>query len=427
MRFLQYAILAFTIVSASAEAKTRVVVLSSDFSGDTEQLLQRLADAVISSPTDRLLVYTASPPSQIAAIAPANDPTMNNARRKAQVAAQFSPIKAYFAALTPNAGAPPDNLMIPAVLDEIGRNVIPSLPEKRADVLLIGSLIYFDKRDRRWSMTERFYPSDGLLHTSRIEVPFGIAGEQARLAGATLHFCSPDSQNEYVTPEHEERVRRFWSLWTTGQSGRIGTFTSDLATCFQRFLAGEASGQAVYHAVRGAKAEMLRVPAPMPASLPASTDRPGEYFLRDDVPISRTPPTAGTGVAWIGLKWSVPCDIDLYARPDASSKWLYYGQVRTGDGYFSKDFRSGTGDSQFEYIEFTRSIDLAKTEVAVNLYAGDLPAGPEGIIRVWFRGQVYEAPFKLTAKSGNRGARPMSGSQWLRIDLRSVVGLKAGE
>jgi len=49
---------------------------------------------------------------------------------------------------------------------------------KAADVLLIGGLIYFDRRDSRWSMTERLLPSDGLLRASRAEVPFGIAGAQ---------------------------------------------------------------------------------------------------------------------------------------------------------------------------------------------------------------------------------------------------------
>src|SRR5262249_1969986 len=122
-------------------------------------------------------------------------------------------------------------------------------------------------------------------------------------------------------------------------------------------------------------------------------------------------------------KWNVACDLDLYARADNSQPWLFFGNTRTSGGYFNKDFTSGTGDSQFEFVEFTREIDLGKAEVAINLYACDAPAPPEGTVRAWFGGKVYEAPFKLTAKSGNRGASPMSGPHWLRIDLRKVVGL----
>jgi hypothetical protein len=313
--------------------------------------------------------------------------------------------------------------MIPELLDEIGRNIIPSLPEKRAEVLLIGSFLYYDGRDARWSMTDRFYPSDGLLRAPRAQAPFGVAGARDRLAGMTIHFCGANGAAAFASAEHEELVRRFWSLWVVEQSGQIGTFSYDLATCFRRFGTGETSGQTSYTVSTDAKPEMLRVRAPIPAAVPASMARPGEYFLREDVPISRTPPNTSTGVAWIGIKWGAPCDLDLYARPDGASPWLFYGQVRSADGYFNKDYLSAPGDKQFEYIEFTRPVDLNRVEVAVNLYSGDLPAGPEGIVRVWFNGQVYEAPFKLAAKSGSRGALPMSGPYWLRLDLRKVVGL----
>jgi hypothetical protein len=56
-------------------------------------------------------------------------------------------------------------------------------------VLLIGTMNYYDRRDARWPMTERFYPSDGLLRSSPTDVPYDIAGAQSRLAGATLHVC----------------------------------------------------------------------------------------------------------------------------------------------------------------------------------------------------------------------------------------------
>src|SRR5262249_50101385 len=143
-----------------------------------------------------------------------------------------------------------------------------------------------------------------------------------------------------------------------------------------------------------------------------------------DAPISHTPPSVSIGIAWIGLKWAVPCDIDLYSRASASSEWMFFAHVRTDDGFFNKDEREGT-EGRFEFVEFTRAIDLSKAEVAINLYAADLPAAPEGVIRIWFAGAIYEAPFKLGARTGNRGALPMSGPYWLRIDLRKVVGLPA--
>jgi hypothetical protein len=408
------------------DAKSRIVVLPPDYAGAREELMQHLADEVTAlAPGDQMILFAARPFRQLALIAIPDSPNaQNRAWVKRRLGEQFGPVLRYIATLPGGtSGDPPGNLMIPTVLDEIGRNVIPGLPGKSADVLLIGSHIYHDRRDSRWSMTDRFFPSDGLLRVPRTEAPFGIAGAERRLEGATLHFCWPGGQDEFATAEHEERMRRWWSMWTTGQSGRVGTFSYELATCFRRFHTGETSGQTAYKASPDAKPEMLRVRAPVPAALPASFATPGEWFMRDDVPISRTPPTTSTGIAWIGLKWSAPCDIDLYARPEGASQWLFFGRVRTPDGFFSKDWLSATGEKQFEYVEFIRPIDLGRAEVAINFYSGNLPAGPEGVIRVWFGGQVYEAAFKFAARSGNGGRLPISGPHWLRIDLREVVGL----
>jgi hypothetical protein len=349
---------------------------------------------------------------------------MNNARINAALAGQFKPVKDYLAALpAASASEPPGNLMIPALIDELGRNLIAGLPEKKADILLIGSLLHWDRRDGRSAMSDRYVPSDSTLRAPRADWPFSIVGAQVRLAGITVHFCSPNGATEFESAEHAERVRRFWTLWTTGQAGRVGTFSNDLATCFRRFNAGDASGQTVYQPSRDGKPEMLRVPAHLPAMLPASFENPGQYFLREDMPISRTPPAASKGIAWVGLKWNAPCDLDLYTRGEASNPWLYYASVRTTEGYFNKDYQTGTGDAQFEYVAFTREIDLGKAEVAINLYACDAAAPPEGTVRVWFSGNVYEAPFRLMARSGNKGAQPMTGPHWLRVDLRKVVGL----
>lgn len=423
------AMLAIAIAFApatTAQAKNSIIILPPDYAGSKPALLQTLADAVAAiTPGDRLYFYRARPLGEIALIAVPDDPKAQNAAWvKRQLAMQFAPVIRYVSELPGGTrGEPPANLMIPGLLDELGRNLISGLTGQRAEVLLIGSLIYFDKRDGRWSMTDRFYPSDALLKTRRTETPFGVIGSEKLLTGMTLHFCSADGPAEFVSVEHEERVKRWWTLWATAQSGKIGTFTYDITTCSRRFRESTSAGQAVYSLARGDKPEMLRVPAPMPLALPASMEEPGEYFLRDDVPISRTPPATTTGIAWIGLKWNAPCDVDLYARAEGSSQWLFFGHVRTGEGFFNKDHLSATGEKQFEYIEFFKPIDLSKTEVAINLYSGTLATAPEGVIRVWFGGQVYEQPFKLAAKSGNGGRLPMTGQHWLRIDLRQVVGL----
>jgi hypothetical protein len=427
MRHALLRLLAMSAVlfATQSSAKTRIIMVPPDAAGVGASLVKHIADSVMSLGSgDRLLVYVARPVTQIASIARPPDPALNSARINAALVAQFKPVRDYLTAPSVSVSQALGNLMIPSVIDELGRNLLPSLPERKADILLVGSLLYADPRDGRTAMTDRYVPSDGTLRAPRAEWIFSTMGAEEQLSGVTVHFCTPNAATEFESDAHEERVKRFWSLWTTAQGGRVGTFSHDLGTCFRRFDAGEASGQIVHQVSRDAKAEMLRVPARLPATLPVSFENPGPYFLRDDVPLSRMPPAASKGVAWVGIKWGAACDIDLYARGDPSSPWLYFGSARSAEGYFNKDIRSGGEEAQFEYVEFTRAIELGKAEAAINLYSCEAAVLPEGAVRIWFAGKVYEAPFKLTAKSGNRGAMPMVGPHWLRIDLRKIVGLK---
>jgi hypothetical protein len=411
---------------SQAAAEVKVVVLPADYPRDRGALLVSIAEmGTALGLDDQLIVYDGRSLGQVATLAiPKNDPkAANPAWRKRKLAEQFAPIRRHIQAMpaSPPDGELAENVRIPDVLNEIGRNLIPSLPDKKAAVLVIGSALYFDRRDGRWSMTERYYPSDGHLKSPPSETPFGVAGMETRLAGATVHYCWPGG--EFATSDHEEDVRRWWSLWTLTQGARVGTFSFDPAACFKRLRTNESSGQASYQASPDAKREMLRSHAPISAILPASQAQPGEYFLHDHVSISRTPPSTTKGIAWVGIKWTAPVDLDIYSRSDSTKPWLFFANVQTADGRFNKDHRSATGDKQFEFIEYVTPIDLTRAEVFINFYAGQLTAPPEGLLRVWFDGRTYEAPFKIAATQGNRGAPPMTGPAWVRIDLRRVVGL----
>ncbi len=413
----------------AAHAKTFVVVLPASYPGPREALAREFADFVgAMTPADRLFVYDASGPSTITTIRIPDDPRSESpAWRRKKLAEQAAPLVRHLQTMraTGSAGTVPGNLMIPSVVDEIARNVIPSVPDKAIELLLIGSWFHSDPRDGRFAMSDRFFPSDGHIAASAADTPFGLAGKGSRLTGSGLHFCWPQGQTEFATHEHEEAVRRWWTLWTQAQGGRVGGLSFDLPTCFRLFRNGTGGASPEYRIAKESKVEMRRARPPIAPALPASFERPGEYFLRDDAPISRTPPPTSRGLAWVGLRWDANCDIDLYARSDASQPWLFFGNVRSADGLFNKDFLVGTGSRQFEFVEMNREIDLGKAEVAINLFAGELPAPPEGVIRVWFGGQVYEAPFKLAATRGNHGGLPMAGAHWLKIDLRKVVGLPA--
>ncbi len=424
-RFVLGLLLWSATLAAEASAATRIIVLAPDASSSGPMLLKHIAASVsVLSKTDRLLIYAARPFSQIAEIAPLSDPMMNKSQRDAALVAQFKPVHAFLTAPpAPAHPEPPGNLSIPFVIEELSRNILPALPEKGASILLIGSWLFWDRRDQRTAMTDRYVPSDALLRAPRSEWPYSVVGAQDRLAASTLHFLWPNGQAELESAPHEERVKRWWSIWTSAQGGKVGTMTFDPALAFKRFNSGESSGQPTYQPARDGKPEMIRVSALMPAVMPASFDTPSIAFLRDDAPISKTPPVTSKGIAWVGIKWSIACDFDLYARGDASSSWLFFGNARTEEGRFNKDWVSATGEGQYEFVEFVRDVDLMRTEIAVNLYSCDSATPPEATVRVWFSARIFEATVRLTAKTGNRGAMPMTGAQWARVNLLKVVGL----
>lgn len=419
--------LAGALLTAPAVASTKIVVLPPDASRYGPQLLKHLADAAVTLPPgDEIHVYTARPVSPIAQLFRPRDPSLNAARIKVAMTAQFKPVKEFLSRLPSGAaGDTPAALQIPLLMDELSANVISSLPEKRAHILLVGSLLFHDRRTARTSMLDRYVPSDGVLSAKHDEWVFSTAEAHGRLAGSVIHFCSPEGEAEHESSQHALRLQRFWSLYVSTQSGAVGTFSNDLATCFRRWATGDSSGQPTYQLMRDAKPEMIRVPANMPATAPTSYDTPGQWFLRDDVVISKNPATATKGILWAGIKWKTSCDFDIYSRPDPASPWLFFASGKTADGHFNRDFTSGTGEGQgqYEYVEYTREVDLSRVELAVNLYSCDGTAVQEGIVRIWFSGKVFQSPFKLGARTGNRGGQPIAPPYWVRIDLQKLVGL----
>src|ERR1044071_1686437 len=116
------------------------------------------------------------------------------------------------------------------------------------------------------------------------------------------------------------------------------------------------------------------------------------------------------------------CDVDLYSRAGAQSPWLYYASTKTPEGAFGgRDWQSAPGD-QYEFIMFN-PVELGSIEIALNLYSCAASAPPEGKLRIWFAGRVWETSFKFGARTGNKGAQPMSGGQWVRFTAARIVGL----
>jgi len=118
------------VLIAPAAAKTTLVVLPPDYSGDKAG-----ADApVVRWPAgtgDRILIYASSPPTLLATITRPDDPSLNRAAFKARLAAQFAPVRMILPrSRRSGRRVRPEILMIPTLLDETGG--ISSEPSRKA-------------------------------------------------------------------------------------------------------------------------------------------------------------------------------------------------------------------------------------------------------------------------------------------------------
>ncbi len=130
--------------------------------------------------------------------------------------------------------------------------------------------------------------------------------------------------------------------------------------------------------------------------------------------ISTEPPAPGTlqGSLKVGIKWSCHCDVDLYAKSNTASDYLYFGLQDTPEGHYFKDFTSSTDAvNGLEYVQFN-NVDASNMDVKVNLYSGSLDDGVvRGVVRAEFQNRVYEQPFEIT------------DSKWSKIDIKTLLKL----
>src|ERR1043165_2271046 len=222
------------LVASPATAASRIVVLPPDASRYGPALLKQFNEAVGAlRDGDEILVYTARPVSQLARLARPTDPSLNAARFNAAMVAQFKPVRNFLSTLPGGAAGDTPGNLTPELMDQLTANVISALPERRAHVLLIGSLLYHHRGTARTSFLQNYVPSDGVLSAKRDEWVFRTADAQGRLKGSVIHYCSPEGDVEQANAQYALRLQRFWSLYTTTQDGIVGTFSSDIATCFQ--------------------------------------------------------------------------------------------------------------------------------------------------------------------------------------------------
>jgi hypothetical protein len=440
---------------AKAAAHTYIIGLAEGCGAPTAALSNGVMELFVKGmgPGDKLIAYDASRRTVIAKIAvPDSEIFRQPAVRVQQFGGQLVQLRRFLEdrcrPVPSGAPKPDDNLYTPQYVEAAERDVVAAEPRGTVSMMLVGSALYQDPRDPGLSMADAHYPSDSFLNASATASVFSTVDRHASLAGVDVHYCYTDPA--WSSDAHKEAVLRFWLLYIGTQGGKLAMFTGDLPTCFERFDHAITAGapsftvEASYsHELKMLLAQRApitrqvvaaapsRALSPVPPAVirtqPAPVSSSGTAFLDEHAAITRERPQTLRGLAKIGIRWSCDVDLDIYARGSADMPFLYYNNKNSTDGNFPHDYTNSPGQTAFEYVEFTRPIDLMTMQAFVNFYGGTCPTSPSGQVRLWFQGHVYEGHFALEAHAGNSGGKvmgAMAGPDWTEIDIKKLLHLE---
>ena len=291
----------------------------------------------------------------------------------------------------------------------------PARSNYSVEVIILGHPLYIDAKEPSFSMRDGYFPSDGHLTATREQSVYGQLEPTNTLAGVTVHFGY--FGDPWMNELHQERIRRFWSLYLQQQGGSLGTFSSDLTGVFRGIDPNAHPFRPSVYAVDAKQTEltMLRM---------TRTVDQTDWITRNAVSAEAPPgPKAMRGPLKIGIRWKGNIDLDLYARPRGDAETLSFHHPRSPDGYYDKDHRASS-EHDYEFIEFEQPVDVRELEASVNYYAGDSTTPPSGEVRVEYENRIYSGTFELAALHGNQGRGGEAQKEyWTRLDIPRILRL----
>lgn len=286
---------------------------------------------------------------------------------------------------------------LPQFLRHIGENY----SEQRGDIILVGSPLYDDPKNKLFSMASGLFPSDGHLKVGRDKSVFGTQGATSLLQGWHIHLAY-GSNDLFESDRHQYYVQRFWTLFIEAQGGSLVTFAPSVLTALDR---AKNNAQALEHQFQKGntvRLEMIRLrvkETPVPIyerSLSTMTLPALEVKQASHVEI--------------GITWQCnQCDLDLYAQPAPNTDVLFFAKSLTKEGIYFKDLRraptsianqSNDALNGFETIAFTKPINLEQLRIVVGFYSGNAPSGARGEVRISVDGKTYAKPFYINTTQG---------------------------
>jgi len=308
-------------------------------------------------------------------------------------------------------------LHVPTLFQSIGQY---HRDAEALDVVIVGSPVFHDPAMEAFSMRGNRFPGEGHLTVTRRLSPFGARGSEALLKDVRVHWAT-------MKPPEDSRLRfelqRFYSLYTQALGGELASYDRSLERVFQNAKGGRSSQANAFERNGSTKVEMVQL-APIRLSKKTIYEREITSAPMPDSVVQKAERVE------IGARWQCECDVDVYAQPVPGADVLYFGNTRTAQGLFFKDYQGPNAKEGYETIEFTVPLDLRAVRVAVNLYSGSAPNGVSGEFRMSVNGKTYAIPFSIPATEGNQGAdAPKNGfkgrstKHTVVLDLSKMLGV----
>ncbi|MEO1149672.1 MAG: hypothetical protein AAFW83_01665 [Pseudomonadota bacterium] len=288
------------------------------------------------------------------------------------------------------------------------RTIVSTLDMASTDAVVIaGSPIYDDPREPSVSMLNGDYPSAGYITVEPSNSPYSMAGLEGRLQGTPVYFTY-DDYDWVRNNRYKDGVYRFVGMTMKALGGPLVTFNNDRKQMINSVLRGESESLEDFEIPSSQKLEMIYVRPDAGGRIPIH-ERP---LTNEIIPVAQRRRAIDVEV---GITWNCNCDLDVYIRPFDGAEIIFYGNRRTNEGQFYRDYRNGEELlNGLESVSFYAPVDLDKMVIAVNLYRGDVPEGATGEIRISVGDKTWGKSFLITATEGNEG----DGAEETFIDLR---------
>lgn len=314
------------------------------------------------------------------------------------------------------------SIKIPQFLIFLAQNYAPLTD---TDIVILGSPIYADLQTPSWDMRGGKFAGDGHFSAQPNKSVFSTVGKENNLRNARIHILYPSKEWE-INDSYRHYITRMWTLYIEAQGGELSSFTDDASTFWMRV---RISAGALPHSFKREHTDKLETFEISPAQRKRTS-----IHKRD---LSSAPPLKSAlniaNEVEISISWTCDvCDLDIYVRPNHVADVLYFGNTKTAEGLYHKDFvNSPKAVKGYETVTFKHAVDLRDTFIAINWYGGNSETGVSGEIRLAIGDKTYGLPFHIKGKTGNaatqRNAVLRSGKaandNWLIIEPKKILGL----